>query len=306
MLQWSPSNEVARTLGDGALASLRSMWFAPAFSLATLAMLMRVHPASLPVAMPLLVLWAMSPWLTWWTGRARIRRPARLSAGQGRFLGRLSRRTWAFFEDFVTAGDHWLPPDNIQEHPSLMVARRTSPTNIGLSLLANLTAHDFGYLQTGALIQRTANTLQTLESLPRHRGHFYNWYDTETLRPLPPLYVSTVDSGNLAVHLLTLRQGLLALIDAPLLASSTWQGLQDTFDVLQEAHAGSADPAFGAALQTVRESLPIPCRQASQVLMELAELAQVLVEGLADSRTDAPYWARKLLEQCQAAQRELA
>src|SRR3546814_6691920 len=96
---------------------------------------------------------------------------------------------WAFFEDFVTDADHWLPPDNIQEHPSLLVARRTSPTNVGLALLANLSAHDFGYLQGEGLVERVGRTLATLESLPRHRGHFYNWYDTEPLRPLHPLYV---------------------------------------------------------------------------------------------------------------------
>ena len=116
----------------------------------------------------------------------------------GPFLGKLSRRTWAFFETYVCAEDHWLPPDNVQEHPALVVARRTSPTNIGLSLLANLAAYDFGYLQAGGVMERTRLAFDTLEMLPRHRGHFYNWYDTETLQPLPPAYISTVDSGNLA------------------------------------------------------------------------------------------------------------
>src|SRR3546814_10558887 len=128
-----------------------------------------------------------------------------LSASQLGFLGRLSRRTWAFFEDFVTDADHWLPPDNIQEHPSLLVARRTSPTNVGLALLANLSAHDFGYLQGERLVVRVGRTLATLESLPRHRGHFYTWYDTETLRPLHPLYVSTVDRCNTTWPQLTPR-----------------------------------------------------------------------------------------------------
>src|SRR3546814_3207652 len=103
---------------------------------------MRLHPASLPVAAPLLALWLLSPWLAWWTGLPRERRASALSASQLGFLGRLSRRTWAFFEDFVTDADHWLPPDNIQEHPSLLVARRTSPTNVGLALLANLRSEE--------------------------------------------------------------------------------------------------------------------------------------------------------------------
>src|SRR5207247_10023790 len=109
--------------------------------------------------------------------------------------------------------EHWLPPDHFQETPSPAISHRTSPTNIGLALLANLSAYDLGYISAGQLIQRTANTFRTMETLERYRGHFYNWYDTQSLKPLPPLYISTVDSGNLAGHLLTLRSGLLALLD---------------------------------------------------------------------------------------------
>ena len=116
---------------------------------------------------------------------------------------------------YVGAEDNCLPPDNFQEDPPRGVAHRTSPTNIGLALLANLAAYDFGYLAVGELVARTARTLATLEQLERYRGHFYNWYDTRTLEPLRPLYVSTVDSGNLAGHLLTLARGLDELVDAP-------------------------------------------------------------------------------------------
>ena len=133
---------------------------------------------------------------------------------------------------FITAENHWLPPDNYQEAPIEALARRTSPTNMGLSLLANLTAYDFGYINMSQLLTRTANTLQTMTKLERYRGHLYNWYNTETLAPLLPRYVSTVDSGNLAGHLLTLRQGLLALPDAPLLNVRYLDGLEDTWDVL--------------------------------------------------------------------------
>ncbi|MET0807796.1 MAG: cyclic beta 1-2 glucan synthetase, partial [Pseudoxanthomonas sp.] len=209
LLQWNPSSEVERNLGSGYGAELRSMWFAPVFALAVGAWLGRVNPLALWVALPILALWLASPVLMAWMGRPPRQRQTELSRPQLAYLGRLSRRTWAFFETWIRAEDHWLPPDNIQEHPLLVVARRTSPTNIGLSLLANLAAHDFGYLQMGGLMERTQRVLATMEQLPRHRGHFYNWYDTETLQPLPPHYISTVDSGNLAGHLLTLRQGLL-------------------------------------------------------------------------------------------------
>ncbi|MCA1715016.1 MAG: cyclic beta 1-2 glucan synthetase, partial [Gammaproteobacteria bacterium] len=232
LLQWSSSSEVERSLGDGLAGSLRTMWFAPVFAIAVAAAVAGLQPGALPVAMPVLVSWLLSPVLMWWLGRPRARTRAALSPEQARFLGRLSRRTWAFFETHVTQADHWLPPDNVQEHPALVVARRTSPTNIGLALLADLAAWDFGYAPVGVVMARCGNTLRTLESLPRHRGHFYNWYDTQTLQPLPPHYVSTVDSGNLAGHLLTLRQGLLAMPDAPLLSPHALQGLVDTCGVL--------------------------------------------------------------------------
>ena len=121
--RWSHAADRA-LVSRGLAAELRSMWFGPVFALATAFALARLHPASLPVAAPLLALWLLSPWLAWWTGRPRVRKQGELSDAQLGFLGRLSRRTWAFFEDFVTADDHWLPPDNIQEHPSLLVARR--------------------------------------------------------------------------------------------------------------------------------------------------------------------------------------
>ena len=120
-----------------------------------------------------------------------------------------------------------------------MVAHRTSPTNMGLALLANLSAYDFGYISAGQLIERTTNALHTMEGLERHRGHFYNWYDTQSLKPLLPTYVSTVDSGNLAGHLLTLRPGLLALPDQKILGSRFFDGLSDTLKVLEDDCRGS-------------------------------------------------------------------
>ncbi len=139
----------------------------------------------------------------------------------------------------------------MQEHPALKVAHRTSPTNMGLSLLANLSAHDFGYLSTGQLVVRTTNALRTMESLERYRGHFYNWYDTQTRLPLAPLYVSTVDSGNLAGHLLTLRPGLTALIDAPILNSRWLEGISDTFWILADTVGDDSPAALGQFEQTL-------------------------------------------------------
>ena len=206
LLEWSPSGEPDRNSAS-LYASYRTMWIAPILTLVAVIYLTLSRPAALAVALPILGLWFASPAIAWWISRPLSRRRARLTNDQTIFLRKLSRKTWAFFETFVGPEDHWLPPDNYQEHPVNGVAHSTSPTNMGLALLANLSAYDFGYISAGQLIERTANALKTMETLERYRGHFYNWYNTQSLKPLQPMYISTVDSGNLAAHLLTLQPG---------------------------------------------------------------------------------------------------
>lgn len=284
LLQWNPSSEVERRLGGDRGAEWRVMAPGSLLALALVAVVAVLRPQALPLALPFLLAWTFAPALMAWLGRPPAEIVAELSGTQRAFLGRLARRTWSFFQAWVREQDNWLPPDNIQEHPALVVARRTSPTNIGLSLLANLSAWDFGYLQQGAVAERTALAFGTLDQLPRHRGHFLNWYDTETLAPLPPRYVSTVDSGNLAGHLLTLRQGLLALVDAPVLAPHTFDGLADTLGVLDEERQRlrPGDAPLAEALSHLRQRLvatraDLP-RGAAEALARLQELA-----GLADT-----------------------
>ena len=217
------------------------MWIAPTLALITFVGLGSYRPMALAFAAPVLALWFFSPLIVWWISRPLQRRLPTLNAEQTVFLRLLSRRTWAFFETFVGPQDNFLPPDNMQEHPVERVAHRTSPTNIGLTLLSNLAAYDFGYITLGQLIERTNATLDTMERLERHQGHFFNWYDTQTLQPLRPRYVSTIDSGNLAGHLLTLRAGLLLLVDELPQMARLLDGLSDTLRLLQMA-AGRAEP----------------------------------------------------------------
>jgi hypothetical protein len=301
LLQWSPSSEVERTVGGGLAGAVRSMWAAPVVAVAVGLLLLRLNPAALPVAGLVLVSWAFSPLLMWALGRPRVRKRVALSETKRQFLRRLARRTWAFFEEYVDESNHWLPPDNIQEHPSLIIARRTSPTNIGLALLANLSAYDFGFVGAGEAATRTANTLRTLSGLERFNGHFFNWYDTESLQPLLPRYVSTVDSGNLCGHLLTLRQGLLELIDQPVLPVAAFGGLRDTLDVLAESH-DSPDQ-----LQSLREAIDAavaePTASFADAMSRLAGIrAQVeqLEQGLSDAPEEARHWAASLRRQSHA------
>ncbi|MEG1055842.1 MAG: cyclic beta 1-2 glucan synthetase, partial [Janthinobacterium sp.] len=180
LLDWRASN-LHNSSGSQA-DSWRAMWCSPALALATFGALLTWRPEALPAAAVVLLLWLAAPAIAWWISRPIERAVARLSAEQGRFLHGVARKTWAYFDTFVGPDDHWLPPDNMQEHPNLVVAHRTSPTNIGLALLANVTAYDFGYITMGQLIERSGATLHSMGELERFQGHFYNWYDTQTLK----------------------------------------------------------------------------------------------------------------------------
>src|SRR5213079_3243674 len=150
-----------------------------------------------------------------------------LAAADRRELRRIARRTWRFFVTFVGPEDHALPPDNFQETPSPVVAHRTSPTNIGLYLLSTVAARDFGWLGTLDAVERLEATFETMNGLERFRGHFYNWYDTTHCAPLEPKYVSSVDSGNLAGHLIALAHGCREMIDRPVLGPAALAGIED-------------------------------------------------------------------------------
>ncbi len=193
-----------------------------------------VNPGVLWVAGPFLILWLLSPQVAYWIGRPISHEPATLTEEQQQELRRLARRTWRYFEHFVGPEDRWLAPDHFQESPRGQVTHSTSPTNIGLMLLSTLAAYDLGYMGLQELAVRIRNTFETLDELEQYRGHFLNWYDTRSLAPLPPRYVSTVDSGNLAGSLIALRQGCLSMSQRTVLRWRRWQGLLDTLDIIDE------------------------------------------------------------------------
>jgi cyclic beta-1,2-glucan synthetase len=301
LLEWSPSADPDRDKRTSLFVSYRLMWIGPLLATAAGIYLALLRPAALAAAVPILGLWFVSPAIAWWISRPLARREARLTAEQTVFLRKLSRKIWAFFEAFVGPEDHWLPPDNFQEHPVEVIGHRTSPTNMGLALLANLSAYDFGYISAGKLIERTRKAFDTMESLERYKGHFYNWYDTESLKPLLPAYVSSVDSGNLAGLLLTLRPGLLELSDHRILAPRFFDGLDDALGILMEA-AGEAVPAELAELQRdlAPSSRPTTLDAARQYLGRLARSTAAVASSL-NSGSEAGWWASVLARQCQDA-----
>ncbi len=314
LLEWNPSSEVNRQSNNdsGLYSAYRSMWIAPGVALATAAGLSANNPVAMGAAAPFLLLWLASPVIAYWISQPIARRAAHLSDEQTLFLRLLSRKTWLFFETYVGPEDNWLPPDNVQEHPVAVVAHRTSPTNIGLSLLANLAAYDFGYIPAGQLIERSKNTLRTLAGLERYQGHFYNWYDTQNLTPLHPMYVSAVDSGNLAGHLLTLRPGLTGLLHTPILNCRVFSGIRDTYEILRDT-AGGAPLAkliqFEQDLESACQAAPGTLTVAHACLERLTHYTANFAADLEviPNTPDTPLndWARALANQCRAALNEL-
>src|SRR5208283_2271313 len=314
LLEWSPSADPDKSTRNSSLGGLagvcRTMWFAPCLAVAAIIYPALFNPAVLAAAAPILLLWVASPIMAWGISRPIARDEARLKPDQTLFLRKLSRKTWTFFETFVGPEENWLPPDNYQDNAAPTVAHRTSPTNMGLALLANLSAHDFGYISTRQLIERTTNAFSTMGRLERYRGHFYNWYDTQSLKPLSPKYVSTVDSGNLAAHLLTLRQGLLALPDQKILGPQVFDGLLDTLWVLLDVAAEERYEGDVAALLTqLQKELESVCKvrptALTAVRLHLDQLSRYAEEVLSriyslgrgqDDQTCL--WARAFAGQC--------
>jgi hypothetical protein len=285
--------------------AFRIMWISPIVAILIAICLLFFNPKTLAMVWPIIGLWFAFPVIAWWISKPLLPHAAKLTAEQFHFLRILSRKTWSFFETFVGPDDNWLPPDNYQEQPISVLAHRTSPTNIGLSLLANLSAHDFGYINAGELIERTAKTFNTMNLLERYQGHFFNWYDTQTLKPLRPLYISSVDSGNLAGHLLTLQQGLLALPDQLIVGPRFFEGMLDTLQVLI-AHAGKSIPEpitrFRKYLHGIINEPPLTLVNLRECLEKLAlSSAEILNTLTADTGDPYRIWANKLSLHCQIA-----
>ncbi|MBF0105549.1 MAG: cyclic beta 1-2 glucan synthetase, partial [Deltaproteobacteria bacterium] len=235
LLQWQTADNARSRANDTRWDYLKLMWFAPVCAALGAVFALDHLGGHVIVALPLSAAWFVAPFVAWWISQPMKHKAAELLPAQTEFLRILARRTWLFFETFVTAADNWLPPDNFQDYPSEVIAHRTSPTNIGLGLLSTLGAFDFGYLSLTTFIKKTEDIFHTLETMERFKGHFYNWYDTQTLKPLVPQYISTVDSGNLAGALLVLRQGLLQIADGDLWSNRILEGLDDVLLLIHES-----------------------------------------------------------------------
>ena len=271
LLEWTTAEEAAKRLGEASRGRyFAHLWPGPVLAAAIALALALISWGALAWASPILVLWLLSPEIAW-----RVSRPAppmdeELAPAELLRLRLVARRTWLFFETFVGPTDNWLPIDHYQERPRGIVAHRTSPTNIGMLLVSQLAAYDLGYLGPKALASWASNTLDTLEKLERFRGHIYNWYDTRTLEPLEPRYVSTVDSGNLAGALLTLAIGCEQAAERPADEERLRYGFRDTATLLLDAIELWATPA-GTGRSANEAASPSLTRQARDLVDVLEE-----------------------------------
>src|SRR5215204_5123584 len=232
LLEWVSAAEAERSMRNDFQWFVWFMLPALIMTMAALGLTLSLKPRALPEMSILFVIWILSSLIAYLVSKPRPAQRKLLNDEDKAFARSVVRRTWRFFETFVGAEDNWLPPDNYQEDPSPVVAHRTSPTNIGLLLLGNCSARDLGYTGALELVEREELTFATLAKLGRLHGHFFNWYDTKTLEPLLPQYISTVDSGNLAGHLIAVKQACIEFPENRLFDSCVIEGLTDTINAI--------------------------------------------------------------------------
>ncbi len=243
LLAWQTSTDAERLASGGFIAIMATMAIAPLCGLGALG-LAALRPDLVPAIVPFALAWLAAPAVAWFLSRPRKAPDVVLDQADRRYVRSIARRTWRYFADHVSGAEAPLPPDNVQEQPVAAVARRTSPTNIGIALLAELAAHDLGWQTTSGMLDRIGRLLEATCALERYRGHLFNWYDTTSGKPLAPRYISMVDSGNLAGHLLVLAAGLRELAQRRPTLAERRRGVRTTL-----ACSGSSE-ALGLAGST--------------------------------------------------------
>lgn len=260
------------------------------FGALVLAATFLLNPAALKYALPFCSLWIAAPLITSILNKSIVEETSRqISTADKAFLRFIARKTWRYFDDFVGPQTHWLPPDNYQAALSIEVAQRTSPTNIGLWLVAVLSAHDFKYITLDKTLELTSVTLLTLDKLEQYKGHLLNWYDTHTLLPLYPRYVSAVDSGNFLASLWTVEQGINECLSAPLIPTNLFQGIRDSCHILSEELSRENQLPF-------HEMLSEQSTDASLILKKIQETLN-FIDHLPAQANDAQYWLKKIRDE---------
>ena len=295
MLEWVTAADVEANAKNSLNSYLRQMWFViPAAIVLAAAAALSAEGVGLIAA--IVILWLLSPWAAYWISKPLEKRQINISVEDITMLRKISRKTWRYFEDFAGETDNFLPPDNYQEDPPKGVAHRTSPTNIGLMLVSILSAADMGYIGLKGLVDRLDKTISTIEKMEKWNGHLYNWYDTVTLETLRPIYVSTVDSGNLIGYLVVVREGLKEYLRKKIPESASLPGLMDTLDLVCEEEKTDVGSELRQAMSEPAVMLDAESGDLRQWAVFLKELDEWCGSLAADHSRNGSKWLPKLME----------
>ena len=296
LLQWETAADAE--VGSGqSLVDVYLRW-SPIISVAIAALAAAIRPAALKPALPILILWAASNSICRWLHQPQKSGDARVGLEDRDLVRGMALRTWRFFREYSTQEENWLIPDIVQETPPL-IAHRISTTNLGLLLNARLAALDFGFITLGEFLKDTDRTLETVGRMPKFKGHLYNWYATDTLEPVEPRFVSTVDNGNLVCGLWTLKQGCMEAVKQPLFRPALWRGIHDIADLIVELSAPSSNKALISSArdlsQRLRE-LAGPGLDRFDVIPALELDVAIFADKISkyDGSAEVTWWAREL------------
>lgn len=327
LLEWMTAAQAEKTSAHDVKTFWRFMYPATLIAFVAAILIIFLRPMAIILAFLFLLLWIFSPLIGERISRRLQTDDKQLTPRDVITVRLIARRIWRFFETFVSAEENWLPPDNYQEDPLPVIAHRTSPTNIGLLLLSTVSARDFGYVGTLELVERLELTFAALEKLERFRGHFLNWYDTRTLAPLHPKYVSTVDSGNLAGHLIAVKRTCEELAHSPLADVRLLNGLEDSLLLMREeatrlgtqrydtaiVSLNQLHEEIDACLKLVNASEPKVITEWFKVFETLTshlEILKDIIDALSQEHgrsnfVELNFWITALLQQTRAHRRDL-
>ncbi len=322
LLEWRAAAQAKTSSPDTLQYYLQLMWPAMVVAIIAIGLPLAGHSRAWFIAVPFALIWFFSPTIAWLVSRsAKPLDDLNVRSSDKSELRRIARRTWHYYDTFVTKEQNFIPPDNFQEDPHPVIATRTSPTNIGMYLLSTVAARDFGWIGFNETLTRIDQTLETLEKMEKYRGHLYNWYETTTLRPLLPLYVSAVDSGNLAGHLVALSSALEKWAEAPsVYLQSDLDGVLDVSDILEEAISDIPDDRrvlrplrrrleervanFRRAITTIKEEPETASLRTINLSLFAGDIQRLTEElhGELESPVSATAneWALLLVKTCQA------
>ncbi|MDP2892007.1 MAG: glucoamylase family protein [Bacillota bacterium] len=307
MLQWVTAADADRKGNGGLTGYWWMMSAATAVALALNILALIFMPVYWPAAFLVSIPWFMSPYTAWSMSQKPVATRIQLGKNEIQVLRMLARKTWRYFEEFTETNPCALVPDNFQHTPRRGIAQRTSPTNIGLSILSRICACLMGYVTLPGMLSYLEKIMGSIEKMSKWNGHLYNWYDTMTLKPLRPMYVSTVDSGNLAGYLIAGAETVKYLLGVPVFDPSKYKGMMDTLSVLAEYMSrNEADENIAPiqlALRSAMESTDFS--SATCISGWLTWVEAIVSKNITEGRNGRKAVGKLLEKMCQDASTEL-